>query len=136
VSADKVPPARPAAAEPGTAGPGSAETAAAEPSTAGPGTAETAAASTPDLPPPTMPAEARTGTPPPAPPRASSVRADGDRAAGGIPPGTGPEVPAAEGTAEAAEVAPDPHQPEVDEDAPPLASRPLAARGPRQLGTP
>jgi hypothetical protein len=91
-----------------------------------------AAVAEPDLPPPTMPASARTGAPPPTPARATPVRSDGDLAAGGIPPGTGPEAPAAEGTTEAAPLAQGLHQPEIDEDAPPLTTRPLTARGPSQ----
>jgi hypothetical protein len=93
-----------------------------------------AADASPDLPPPTMPASARRGEPPPAPARATSVRSDGELAAGGIPAGTGPEAPAAEGTAEAALPAEGVHDPDIDEDEPALASRPLVAREPREPG--
>jgi hypothetical protein len=90
----------------------------------------------PDLPPPTMPAEAHIGRPPPPPPADADQRGDdGELLAGGIPPGTGPEVPAAPGTAEAAEPDLGVHSPDAgpggadfDTDEDPLASRPRSSR--------
>ncbi len=90
----------------------------------------------PDAPPPTMPEEVRAGGPPPAPPGyAGKHRADGDRKAGGIPPGTGPEVPSLLGSSEETPVAEGVHDPDVgpgggdlDTARWPLAGRPESAR--------
>jgi len=91
----------------------------------------------PDDPPPTMPESAREGGPPPEPPPGYSGkrRADGERAAGGIPPGTGPEVPAPEGTSEDKPADEGIHTPDagpggadLDTASPPLTSRPDTAR--------
>jgi hypothetical protein len=92
----------------------------------------------PDEPPPTMPESAREGGPPPPPPGyAGKHRAGGERAAGGIPPGTGPDVPAPEGTSEDKPADEDIHTPDVgpggddfDTASPPLTSRPDTARQP------
>lgn len=92
----------------------------------------------PDAPPPTMPAEVRKGHEPPPPPgHAGRHRADGERKAGGIPPGTGPEVAAPLGTSEDEAPADGVHAPDVgpggedlDTATPPLASRPLSSRQP------
>jgi hypothetical protein len=89
----------------------------------------------PDLPPETMPAEARAGEPPPPPGHAGSRGDDGEQLAGGIPPGTGPEAPAAPGTAEESGSDLGVHTPDVgpggrdlDTDEDPLASRPRSSR--------
>lgn len=92
----------------------------------------------PDAPPPTMPESARVGgTPPPPPARANVEDPDGERLAGGIPPGTGPEVVAPLGTSEEASPADGVHTPDVgpggedlDTASPPLASRPGSASQP------
>ena len=90
----------------------------------------------PDEPPPTMPESAREGVDPPKPPGyVAKHRADGERKAGGIPPGTGPEVPAPEGTSEDEPADQGIHAPDVgpggadfDTSSPPLAGRPDSAR--------
>ena len=104
----------------------------------------------PDAPPPAMPESARTGGPPPEPsePPGPSGRAakrgdsgnvrdddDGERAAGGIPPGTGPDVPAPYGTSEDRPAEQGIHRPDVgpggedlDTVSPPLPGRSDNAR--------
>lgn len=92
--------------------------------------------SVPDAPPPTMPAEARRGwPPPPPPPDAPMTRADGEPLSGGVPPGTAPEVPAAEGTSEDTAPTVGEHTPDVrpggadfDTAAQPLPGRSDSAR--------
>jgi hypothetical protein len=92
----------------------------------------------PDAPPPTMPESARTGGPPPPPPSHTGKHlSDVERAAGGIQPGSGPEVPAPEGTSEDKPADEGIHTPDVgpggddfDTASPPLAGRPGSARQP------
>ena len=91
-----------------------------------------------DVPPPTMPESVRAGGDPPPPPGSGEqYRPDGERKAGGIPPGTGPQVPAPLGTSEDRPPETGVHTPDVGEGgddmdtaSPPLASRPGTARQP------
>ncbi|TQS44314.1 hypothetical protein [Cryptosporangium phraense] len=83
-----------------------------------------------DGPPPTMPSEARTG----AVEQADPVDASAD-GAGGVPPGTAPEVEAALGTSESLKPVDGVHTPDIgpggediDTAEWPLAGRPDAAR--------